>query len=276
MSNEQDEWRSPARPVSQGTSLPRLGLRGRVLMALSRSPGSSDLNAQAENGATDIELLRRVYPPFLSEVAGTRVLDFGCGDGCQAVGIAKNSPADVVGLDIQPSLLEKARLLAAEEGVQDRVTFVSEMPVEPGFDWIVSQNSMEHFRDPLRMLKQMQGALAPGGRILVTFCPTWLSPYGAHMHFFTRVPWVHLLFPERTVMSVRARFRSDGAMRYEDVTGGLNRMTVGRYRGLVDAVGLKVQYEKLEYVKDLQLLGRFPLTREFFTNRVTQVLRAPS
>jgi hypothetical protein len=30
------------------------------------------------------------------------------------------------------------------------------------------------------------------------------------MHFFTKVPWVNLLFSEKTVMTVSFRFKSDG------------------------------------------------------------------
>jgi SAM-dependent methyltransferase len=236
------------------------------------SPPKPGFTGDPDSVNSALDLLLHVFPQVLQEMDGKRVVDFGCGTGHQAVAIARQSSAEVVGIDIREDLLEKARRLAAAEGVADRVTFVTRLDPGDTFDWVVSQNSMEHFRDPEAILGLMAGILAPRGRILVTFCPTWLSPYGAHMNFFTMVPWVHLLFPERTVMAVRARFVSDGAMRYEDVTGGLNRMTVRRFDQLVRRSGLQVCYQKLEYVKDLRVLGRFPPTMEYFTNRVTQIL----
>ena len=78
-----------------------------------------------------------------------------------------------------------------------------------GFDIVLSHNSMEHFGDPARILDVMKSALKPDGRLYITFGPPWYAPYGSHMHFFTRVPWVNLLFSERTVMAVRARYRND-------------------------------------------------------------------
>jgi hypothetical protein len=74
------------------------------------------------------------------------------------------------------------------------------------------------------VLDEMRLAACPGGCVLITFFEPWLSPYGSHMSHFTRVPWINVLFSERTVMNVRSLFRSDGATRYEDVEGGLNRI----------------------------------------------------
>ena len=41
------------------------------------------------------------------------------------------------------------------------------------------------------------------------------------MDGITKLPWVNLLFPERVVLAVRSRYRTDGATRYEDCGGGL-------------------------------------------------------
>lgn len=39
--------------------------------------------------------------------------------------------------------------------------------------------------------------------LLITFGCPWLSPYGSHMHFFTKMPWINVFFSETTVMRVR-------------------------------------------------------------------------
>jgi hypothetical protein len=134
---------------------------------------------------------------------------------------------------------------------------------------------MEHFRHPGAALGAMVNALAPGGRILMTFGPAWYSPYGAHMHFFCRLPWLHLYFSERTVMRVRAKFRSDGAQRYEDVESGLNRMSLRKFETLVGAFPLRFERRQYHCVKGIDTLSRIPFLRELVTSQVTVILQAP-
>jgi hypothetical protein len=121
----------------------------------------------------------------------------------------------------------------------------------------------------------MKRLLAPGGVVMITFCPPWFAPYGSHMHFFTKVPWVNLLFSERTVMSVRSRFRADGAKRYEDVEMGLNRMTIRKFERIIAASGMTVAWRQYVCVKKLNALSRVPLVRELFINVASCVLVKP-
>lgn len=184
----------------------------------------------------------------------------------------------VVGFDINEKTLASARSLAAEGVGVDRLRFVDHIPAEllGTFDVVITLSSMEHFADPEAVLVQMRAALRPGGRILVSFDCPWLSPYGSHMHFFTRVPWVNILFSERTVMAVRGRFRSDGATRYEEVESGLNRMTVGRFERIAAQSGTRMDRRLYRCIKGLDFLGKLPLARELFINHVSCVLESPA
>lgn len=249
-------------------TLPPLGLLGRLLLRLSLPQRASEGRAPDPNAA--VRNFEAIVPGIVGLMRGARVLEFGCGSGALAVGLAREG-CDVVGLDIQQGLLQRGRRLAGNT----HVLFTDRLD-RRRFDWIISVNSMEHFSKPLLALRQMTATLAPAGRIIVTFCPTWLSPYGAHMRFFTHVPWVHLLFPERAVLAVRARFVDDGAMRYEDVTGGLNRMTMRRFFRLVPEAGLTVLASRVDSVRGLHVV-QLPLLGELFANRVTAMLaRTPA
>ena len=137
---------------------------------------------------------------------------------------------------------------------------------------VISQNSMEHFPDPSCEIGAMKSFVRATGRIMITFSCPWYAPYGSHMHFFTRVPWVNLLFTEKTVMGVRSHFRKDGASTYEAVEGGLNKMSIAKFEKLVRVHDLKVDWHRYECVKRLDWLGRIPLLRELFINRVRAVL----
>ena len=222
-----------------------------------------------------LEGLLRVYPDLLAQIRGMRVLDFGCGWGRQSVALAEAGAKRVVGLDINADGLRHAREWSESRGVRDRVEFVTELPREQ-FDFVFSKDSMEHFPDPAKSLDDMAKTLAPDGQMLVTFGPPWFAPYGAHMHYFTKIPWVHLVFPERTIMSVRKRYRHDGAVRFEDVEGGLNRMSVRKFARLVKASGLVVARLDFEAVRGQRALQRIPILGELFTNHVTAVLRKAS
>lgn len=251
-----------------------------ILGRLSRDPGLPDCIPEAVP-ATPADALRRLHsaiPDFPGRIRGRRVLDFGCGRGFQAAALAVAGAAEVVGLDTNEKLLAAGREWAVAQGVAERVRFAASLgPADDGtFDVVVSQNSMEHFPDPAAVLQAMRRALRPGGELLVTFSPPWFAPYGAHMHYFTPLPWVHLLFRERTVMAVRSRYRQDGATRYEDVEGGLNRMSVAKFERLVRLSGFEVAWRRYVALKRLPLVTGLPGLRELFINEVDCVLRRPA
>jgi SAM-dependent methyltransferase len=245
-------------------------------MMLSRAP--DDVRAgQGEPVGLDnaLDLLCRCFPGFEREIVGKRVLDFGCGSGFQACAMAMRGAEFVLGLDTNPRTLVRAPELASRSGLDGRVTFRERLcAADIGrFDIVISQNSMEHFSDPKAVLDQMKSALAPDGRLLITFGPPWLAPYGSHMRFFTPVPWVNLLFAESGVMKVRSRYIHDGAARYREVEGGLNRMTVRRFERLIRQSGLETVHRRYDCVKALHFLARLPLVRELFINHLSCVLR---
>jgi SAM-dependent methyltransferase len=250
----------------------------RLLLALSRAPDKPDLPQGAglwdERNALDV--LRKEFPEFDRRITGKTVVDFGCGKGWQSVAMARNQAKRVLGVDMNESHLEHGRLIASRLGVPaDRIEFVNALSdsSKERFDVVISQNSFEHFHDPAMVLRQMASALRPGGEVLITFGPPWLSPYGSHMFFFTLVPWVNLLFSEGTVMRVRGRFRNDGARRYEDVEGGLNKMTVARFERLVRESGLRLDWKRYTCLKGADAVRTVPRLREFFITRVSCVLR---
>ena len=247
----------------------------RLLLSLSRRPGTSDyeMGRQRWHLDTALSLLSEVFPDFLNSIAGKQILDFGCGAGYQSVALATNKAKHVVGLDTNRRSLAKARHLAEELGV-DHVEFTDKLPghLAGTFDIVISQNSMEHFDHPDEILDEMIAALNQNGRVLITFGPPWLAPYGAHTHFFTKVPWVNLLFSERTVMNVRTHFRDDGAAKYEEVEGGLNRMTVAKFEQMLSRSDVGIEYCKYDVVRGIDFLARLPLVRELFVNRISCVL----
>ena len=247
------------------------GIRERILYKLSMkpadvSPFGYEAGVSGEwDHETALSLLRTEFPDFDDMIRGRRVMDYGCGDGFQSIAMAKSGAAEVFGVDITAPRLEHARQMAA--GLPN-IRFSTALERD-GFDVVISQNSFEHFPDPAKNLDEMVAAIRPGGRILITFGPLWLAPYGAHMHFFTRCPWVNILFPEATVFRVRSLYRSDGSTRYFP---GLNKMTLRKFERLVRLSGVRCVWRRYHATANLPIVCRVPGLRELLTRQVSCIL----
>ncbi len=213
-------------------------------------------------------------PGLWSIIAGQRVLDLGCGEGGHVLAMAERGAAHVTGVDV-----EHFFALAEEDCRRrgdDRVSFLladSRALPDAAFDVVVSHDSFEHFEDAATMLADMVRLVRPGGRILIKFGKPWRSPYGRHMSGTLRRdrPWVHLLFPERSVMRVHSVYHDDPVLyeRYADLSGGLNKMTLGRFRRLLRSQpGLRIDEFHLKGLYGIQPLTAVPVLNELFTVEV--------
>ncbi|MGD0774103.1 MAG: hypothetical protein ABSC05_14900 [Candidatus Solibacter sp.] len=69
----------------------------------------------------------------------------------------------------------------------------------------------------------------------------------------------------------------DGATRFSEILGGLNKMTIRRFETMVNSEpGMKVQRFQLKGVKGLPIVTGVPLLRELMTNACTCILRRQS
>jgi SAM-dependent methyltransferase len=180
--------------------------------------------------------------------------------------MAREFGARVTGLDTHSGLLA-----AATQRYGHLARFTDRLDGST-FDVVVSQDAMEHFDDPGAALAAMAAALRPGGIILMVFGPPWWAPYGAHMRFFCPIPWLQLWFSEKTVMTVRARYRRDGAKHYEEVESGLNKMSLAKFERIVRSSGLRVIERRYVGVKKIQFLTKVPVIRELTTVLVAATL----
>ena len=251
-----------------------------VLRKLSRPPEQGDyLNdayeAKHRDVAACVRAVRETAPGLAERVAGRRVLDIGCAEGLEAVALALLGAREVVGIDTRMDA-RKAEALrdrhAPGRDVRFHATDAARLPYPDGhFDAVVTLGSLEHFRDPFAVLAEARRLLADDGRIILT-SGVWGSPWGAHVYFFTKLPWVQFLFSERTIMNVRRLYRSDGARAFHEVEGGLNRIGVRSFlRGAKD-LGFEVEYFALSPVKGIAFLTRVPLLNELFSHLMTAVL----
>ncbi len=207
-------------------------------------------------------------PGLWAAITDKVVVDFGCGDGAAAIEIARHGATGVIGIDIQESALARARQAAAETEVADRCVFTRHTD-EPA-DVVVTLDGFEHFSDPAHVLRVMRRILKADGRILAAFGPPWLHPLGGHL--FSVFPWAHLLFTETALLRWRSTFKHDGATCFGEVEGGLNQMTIRRFRAVVAQSPFEFERFEAVPIRRLRALSN-PLTREFLTSFVRCTLR---
>ena len=83
---------------------------------------------------------------FLSKISGKTIVDFGCGEGVEAVEMAQRGAKRVIGIDIRENVLQTARRKAFTAGVQNICLFASS--TRELAEIVVSIDAFEHFADP--------------------------------------------------------------------------------------------------------------------------------
>jgi ubiquinone/menaquinone biosynthesis C-methylase UbiE len=114
--------------------------------------------------------------------AGDRVLDVACGTGIVARKAAPRAGAagKVVGLDLNPDMLEVARAASAgtHPAIEWRQGNAAELPFADGaFDAVLCQQALQFFSDRPKAFREMHRVLAPHGRLALSVCrPIEYSP----------------------------------------------------------------------------------------------------
>ena len=121
-----------------------------------------------------LHLLNPVRVQFIAErtaLAGSRVLDVGCGGGLLAEALAR-AGARVTGIDLAPAMIEVARLHAAESALAVDYRLSSAEAVaaaEPAaFDVVTCMEMLEHVPAPAAMTATLAQLLRPGGALFVS------------------------------------------------------------------------------------------------------------
>lgn len=107
------------------------------------------------------------------DLTGARLLDAGCGPGQFAVEAARRG-ADVVAVDLSPTLLDLARDRVAQEPLKGSVSFHAGDMLDPAhgsFDYVVAMDSLIHYR--AADMAASLGGIAQRTReaVLFTFAP---------------------------------------------------------------------------------------------------------
>lgn len=116
----------------------------------------------------EINPLRLRYIMQKTPLAGLHVLDVGCGGGILSESMAKEG-AKVTGIDLNPKLIEIAKLHQLETGSQveyltiDTQTLALKAP--HAYDVVTCLEVLEHVPDPKTLVKHCAQLVKPGGKV---------------------------------------------------------------------------------------------------------------
>jgi SAM-dependent methyltransferase len=188
--------------------------------------------------------------------------------------LAEGGAGKVTGLDIQPRFCFAAK--EAERRGLGQLRFLqgsTEVLPDKAFDVVLSHDSFEHFADPAHIFSEMVRVTRPGGALLIKFGLPWRNPWGRHMAGTVRAdrPWVHLMVSERTLMRCHSAYHNQPRLfeRFENLPGGLNRMTLGRFKRILKRPDVKLTQFKVTPIFSLKIVTLLPSIREFFAAEVT-------
>lgn len=117
-----------------------------------------------------------------AEMSGRRLLDAGCGTGALAIEAARRG-AEVVAIDLSPTLVGLARERAGDDHGAGRVTWLVGDMLDPAlgsFDHVVAMDSLIHYRAADVAAAVSGLAARTGASVLFTFAPR--TPLLAAMH----------------------------------------------------------------------------------------------
>jgi ubiquinone/menaquinone biosynthesis C-methylase UbiE len=215
------------------------------------------------------------------DLNGKIVLDLGCGYGGLMLAVAEMGAERVLGVDVSEERVAFARrrLQPAARAFPVLADAASLPFPDQSVDIIVSDSAIEHLHDLRAALREMVRVLRPGGRVYALWGNSWLTYNGPHLIKCIGVPWVQLLFSDRTIMQILHHMREHGPhprsyIEYKIVDfQTMGRNTRRKLRRGASEYGLRLVQDDSRSSKPWkQRLSRLPLLDELLAGDIVQIL----
>jgi tocopherol O-methyltransferase len=193
-----------------------------------------------------------------------RVLDAGCGVGGSAIWLARELGVRVVGINVVPGDIDRARRYARRRKVADRVTFeLQDMTrtafPDASFDVVWAIESVCHVPDKREFLAEARRLLRPGGRLIVADAYRRQRPFGPANERLLH-DWLSswavpdLVTPDEFTSA--AEQNGFARVRFEDVSAHVRPSSRRMYRLMCVLYPLGVAGRMIGLITDVQLANR--------------------
>ncbi len=145
--------------------------------------------------------------------SGMRCVDIGCGNGYAVRAMANRVGPEglVVGVDLSPEMVQRARVLTTEANTEFHQAPAHQLPLEDHrFDRVLSVEVLYYTPDPLETLREWRRILKPGGSLWImvdfyrehTHSECWGELVGIPMQYLSEADYQRL-FEEAGFQGVR-------------------------------------------------------------------------
>lgn len=135
--------------------------------------------------------LTRISQHHKADISAASILDFGCGLGRLTIPFSKITSGSVVGIDVSPDILEKARFHAKELQAEniEYILFDGKVLPEVGqFDFINSYIVLQHIEKKIgfSLIKQLLERVKIGGLVQLHVTYGHTLPKLKYLHYYFR------------------------------------------------------------------------------------------
>lgn len=177
---------------------------------------------------------------------GTKILDYGCGEGHVSVVAAKAQAAKSVGYDIRKP--EGTSLIWEDNDGTLLTQDFEKVKANGPYDIILACDVIDHAKDPAQVLANIRSVASPTARIYLRAHP-WISRHGGHLYRTINKAYIHILFTPEELEKLGYKCDEMQRVLYPIVT----------YEDWIKKAGLKIITKNVE---------RIPVEKIFSQNTI--------
>ena len=209
------------------------------------------------------------------------ILDFGCGHGSLCIEMAKKNTNSIQGIDLNEKLLDFASNNLRENfsELKNKVSFKKKDLLKDDFnqqfDYIVTKDTFEHSENLPEILDRFYNLLKKKGKVFAGFGPLYNFYNGDHGRTQLKLPWLHVILPEKFIIKRYNNKNITKIKRIEDL--GLSKYSFNDYKNIFNKSKFKIDFfitnqSDHPVSKIFNLLSSFNFLREYCTYNIYCIL----
>ena len=207
-----------------------------------------DEQACRQRGQERAIFLAKVF----SDPKNKKILELGCSDAMTSVALKEKGFAPTA-LDI----VDQRLAMAKNTNIPFIKSSAEQIPLENNsMNAVFSYNSMEHFKEPQKVLAEIHKILKPGGYFYADFDPLYYSPRGLHAYRKINIPYLQILFRAEDLK----KYADSHQLNWDELPW-VNGYTIEKYRSLwknIQDEFITKKYKEVIDIANLNIIKKYP------------------